>query len=147
MNDAPRYDADSHITIKSGTYWAVSGFSRGGSMEEYTGTSHITINGGTISTVYGAAINGSYALNCEIIINDGNVQNVRTGGDLTRRLNGNATVTINGGMVGLLSINNLMGHANVYYNGGTIAMAEKTVESAVEEFVTDGTATPSHRPR
>ncbi len=141
MNDAPRYDADSHITIKSGTYWAVSGFSRGGSMEEYTGTSQNKIYGGTISTVYGAAINGSYALNCEIIINDGNVQNVRTGGDLTRRLNGNATVTINGGMVGLLSINNLMGHANVYYNGGTIAMAEKTVESAVEEFVTDGTAT------
>ena len=60
MSDAPKYDADSHITIKSGTYWAVSGFSRGSSTEEYTGTSHIVVDGGTISTVYGAAINGSY---------------------------------------------------------------------------------------
>ena len=141
MSDAPKYDADSHITIKSGTYWAVSGFSRGPSTEEYTGTSHIVVDGGTISTVYGAAINGSYAANSEIIVNGGNVQNLRTAGDQTRRINGNSTVTVNGGMIGLLSMNNVMGHTTVNYNGGNIAMAEKTVEPAVEEFVTDGTTT------
>ena len=139
--DAPKYDADSHITIKSGTYHAVSGFSRGASTEEYTGTSHITVDGGTIATLYGAAINGSYAQNSEIIVNGGNINNLRTAGDATRRINGNSTVTVNGGMIGLLSMNNVMGHTTVNYNGGNIAMAEKTVEPAVEEFVTDGTTT------
>ena len=141
LYDAPKYDADSHITIKSGTYHAVSGFSRGASTEEYTGTSHITVDGGTIATLYGAAINGGYAANSEIIVNGGTVNNLRTAGDQTRRLNGNSTVTVNGGMIGLLSVNNVMGHTTVNYNGGSIAMAEKTVEAAIEEFVTDGTAT------
>ncbi len=139
--DAIDTSLDSHVTIKSGNIWAVSGFNRGAGEVEFTGTSHITVTGGTIATVYGASINGNYSGSSEINITGGQINNVRAAGDATRRLNGNSIINISGGTIGLLSINNVMGTATVNYTGGNIAQAEKTVEAAIQDYVTDGTAT------
>ena len=139
--DAIDTSLDSHITIKSGNIWAVSGFNRGNGEVEFTGTSHITVTGGSIETLYGACINGNYAGNSEINISGGQINNVRAAGDATRRLNGNSVINISGGIIGLLSINNVMGTATVNFTGGNIAQAEKTVEAAIQGLVTDGTAT------
>lgn len=139
--DSPDYSLDSHVVVKSGTFHAVVGVSRGAGTNEYTGTGHVTVDGGTIATLYGASINGNYSTNSELIINGGTISNLKTAGDSSRRLNGDSTVTVNGGSIGMLSVNNVMGHATVNYNGGSIAMAEKTVSDSIMEFVTDGTAT------
>lgn len=139
--DAVNTALDSHITVKSGDYWAISGFNRGTGEVEFTGTSHITVTGGSIATLYGACINGNFAGNSEINISGGQINNVRAAGDATRRLNGNSVINISGGIIGLLSINNVMGTATVNFTGGNIAQAEKTVEPAIQGLVTDGTAT------
>ena len=132
-------DRDSQITIDSGTYTLVAGFSRGSGSVAYTGTSNVTVNGGTIKSLYGASVNGSYSGSAKITINGGSVTTLYTGGDSTRRLNGDATVTVNGGSVTNLIINNVMGHADVYYLGGSIGTVSSSVADAVREFVTDGT--------
>ena len=131
---------DSSITINSGTFATVVGFSRGQGTVTFRGTSHITINGGTVKTVYGASINGSYSGSAEIVINGGTVTAVNTAGDATRRLNGNAKVTVNGGKVTTLSVNNVMGHAEVYYLGGNIAGMTRSTEEKIKHEVTAGTA-------
>ncbi|MBQ7661030.1 MAG: hypothetical protein IJS44_03145 [Clostridia bacterium] len=139
--DETQYDLtkDSDVTVKSGNLWCVSGFSRGNSLDQYTGTSHIRIEGGEIGTVYGAAINGSYAGNGVIDMVGGTVNNLRAGGDATRRIN-NCEINISGGMVGTLSINNVLERCVVNFTGGVVGNAEKTVSESVQEFVTDGTA-------
>ena len=139
-------DLDSHITIKSGQLWCVAGFNRGAGEIEFTGTSHINIEGGEIETVYGANINGYFAGNTVINVTGGSIGNLRLGGDATRRINGNAEATISGGMVGLLSVNNIMGTAVVNYNGGMIASGEKTVSENLIPLVVDGTATLNASP-
>ncbi|MBQ8837639.1 MAG: copper amine oxidase N-terminal domain-containing protein [Clostridia bacterium] len=130
---------DSSITINSGTYTLIAGFSRGSGSVAYTGTSHITVNGGTVKSLYGASVNGSYSGNTEIQINGGSIGALYTGGDSTRRLNGNATVKINGGTVTSLMINNVMGHADIYYLSGSVGTVSKSVAESLREFVTDGT--------
>ncbi len=130
---------DSHITIKSGTYDTVAGFSRGNSSNTFRGTSYITVNGGTVKNLYGASVNGSYSGSTEITINDGTVSTLYTGGDKTRRLNGDAKITVNGGKVGNLVVNNVMGHADIFYLGGRIDAMSKSVEDAIASKVTDGT--------
>lgn len=139
-------DLDSHITIKSGSIWAVAGFNRGGGEIDFTGTSYINIEGGEIETVYGANINGNFAGNTVINVSGGVINNLRLGGDATRRINGNAEATVSGGMIGLLSVNNIMGTAVVNYKGGMIASAEKTVSENLVPLVVDGTATLNASP-
>ena len=139
-------DRDARITVKSGNIWAVAGFNRGGGEIEFTGTSYINIAGGTIETVYGANINGNFAGNTVINVTGGTINNLRLGGDSTRRINGNAEATVSGGMVGLLSVNNVMGTATVNYTGGMIASAEKTVSDALVALVVDGNATLNAAP-
>ncbi len=142
----PDLGRDTHITVKSGNYWAVAGFNRGAGEIEFTGTSHINIEGGEIETAYGANINGYYAGNTVINVTGGSIGNLRLGGDATRRINGNAEATISGGMIGLLSVNNIMGTAVVNYKGGMIASGEKTVSENLIPLVVDGTATLNASP-
>ena len=131
---------DSSVTVKSGTYTAIVGFSRGSGTVTFRGTSNITIDGGTIKSVYGASINGSYSGSTNITVNGGTVTSLYTGGDSTRRLNGNAKVTINGGTVSSLNVNNVMGHTDVYYLGGNVGSMSKSVADAITHEITDGTA-------
>ncbi len=133
-------DRDSSITIESGTWSTVVGFSRGGGTTTYRGTSHITVNGGTIKNLYGASVNGSYSGSTKITVNGGTITSLRTGGDATRRLNGNAEVTVNGGTVNGLAVNNVMGHATVRYLGGTIQSISRSTEEAIAHEITDGKA-------
>ena len=132
---------NSSITINSGTFATVVGFSRGQGTVTFRGTSNITINGGTIKNVYGASINGSYSGNANITVNGGSITAIHTGGDSTRRLNGDAKVTINGGTVNSLSVNNVMGHTDIYYLGGKVASMNKSVADAITHEIEDGTAT------
>ena len=138
-NDVEK-NLDSSITINSGTYTAIVGFSRGNGTVTFRGTSNITVNGGTIKNIYGASLNGSYSGSTNITINGGTITTVNTGGDSTRRLNGDAKVTINGGNIDTLNINNVMGHTDVYYLGGKVASMTKSVAEAIVHKVEDGTA-------
>ena len=131
---------DSHITIKSGTYDTVAGFSRGSGTTTFRGTSYITVDGGTIKNLYGASVNGSYSGSTEITVNGGTITALYTGGDISRRLNGDAKITVNGGKVSSLTVNNVMGHADVYYLGGKVESMAKSVHDNVVAKVTDGTA-------
>ncbi|MBQ4556585.1 MAG: copper amine oxidase N-terminal domain-containing protein [Clostridia bacterium] len=133
-------DRDSSITVDSGSWHAVVGFSRGSGTTNYTGTSNITINGGTIKSVYGASISGSYSGSSNITVNGGTVNALYTAGDSTRRINGDSTVTINGGTVNVLNINNVMGHTTVKFFGGTVDAVSRTVSDKLKELVTDGKA-------
>ena len=141
LTDTAAFDKDSDVTIKSGTYHLVAGHSRGPSDNEFTGTSHITVEGGEIGSVYGASVNGSISGNAVIDIKGGNITTVYTAGDSTRRLNGDCTVNVTGGMIGGLMLNNVMGKTTVNFSGGAIGNATKSVEAAIEAFVVDGTAT------
>ncbi len=133
-------DKDSYITVKSGVYHVVSGFSRGASTALYKGTSHIVIDGGTINMLLGGSCNGSAGHNAEITVNDGEITTLMTAGDATRRLNGDCVVNINGGSVALLDICNIMGVGTVNVSGGTIGQAAKRVEADLQ-YMVDGTVT------
>ncbi len=130
---------DSSITINSGTFANVVGFSRGKGVVTFRGTSNITVNGGTIKNIYGASINGSYSGSANIVINGGQITSIYTGGDSTRRLNKDAKVTINGGDVGTVNANNVMGHTDIYYLGGKVGAMSKSIADAITHEVTDGT--------
>ena len=125
---SPANDVDvsrnSHITIQSGTFYAVAGGSRqvasGAKNMTFTGTHYIDISGGTVSKVYGGSLERQYSNNANITVSGGTVKQLFTGGDATRRLNGNATVTLSGGAVDQLNINNVVGAANVHLTGTTV---------------------------
>ena len=136
-NDHVTYH-DSTVTIDSGSWHAVVGFSRGSGTTNYTGTSNITINGGTVKSVYGASIGGSYSGSSNITVNGGTVNALYTAGDVSRRINGDSAVTINGGTVNILNLNNVMGHTTVKYLGGSIDMATRTMHDKVKDLVIDG---------
>ncbi|MBQ8836083.1 MAG: S-layer homology domain-containing protein [Clostridia bacterium] len=121
-------DLDSNITINSGTFYKVCGFSRnkGVATMTYTGTSHITVNDGTVGEIYGGSLVNHYGGSTEITVNGGTVSVINAGGDATRQLLGNAKVTINGGVAGTLNVNNVVGNADVYLIGGKLGTASIT---------------------
>jgi GH43 family beta-xylosidase len=114
-------DLDSHITINSGTFHAVGGFTRtkGIATQTYTGTSHITVNGGDISTLYGASLNNHYSGSTVIRVTGGTIGKLNAGGDVTRRLDGSADITLLGGMIGTIDVNNVVGNATLTLDGVT----------------------------
>ncbi len=132
-------NVDSSIVIKSGNYDNVIGFSRGSGTTIFRSTSRITIDGGTIKNLYGASIQGSVSGSTEIVINGGTVSAVYTGGDKAQYLSGNAKVTVNGGTISALNVNNVMGHADVYYLGGKIADMSVTIADELINKVEVGT--------
>ncbi|WP_165962676.1 family 43 glycosylhydrolase [Occultella glacieicola] len=114
-------DADSHITIDSGTFYKVAGFSRGRGVgtQTYTGTSHITINGGVIQEVFGASLENHYSGSTEITMTGGRVGALHTAGDVTRYIVGSATVDLTGGNINTIDINNVVEDVDLTLDGVT----------------------------
>lgn len=103
-------DADSHIVIRSGTFYKVVGFSRaiGDGTQTYTGTAHIDIAGGTVGEVFGASLENHYSGSAVISVTGGLVGVLHTGGDGTRYLMGSATLSLTGGTATTLDLNNVV---------------------------------------
>ncbi|MDQ0615017.1 GH43 family beta-xylosidase [Microbacterium sp. W4I4] len=114
-------DADSHISIGSGTFYKVSGFTRGKGVatQTYTGTSHITITGGVIQEVFGAALENHYSGSTEITMSGGRVGTLHTGGDVTRYLLGSASMNLTGGHISTIDINNVVQDVDLALDGTT----------------------------
>ncbi len=113
---------DPHITVNGGSFKRIIGFSMytGKGTYTFSGTSHITVNGGEIDRVYGASVVNHYSGSLEFIMTGGNIGELYTGGDSSRRLNGSALVFIGGGTVGTLNVNNVVGNAAIVLDGGRI---------------------------
>ncbi|QMU96449.1 family 43 glycosylhydrolase [Microbacterium esteraromaticum] len=103
-------DADSHITIGSGTFYKVAGFSRGKGVgtQTYTGTSHITMTGGIVQEIFGASLENHYSGSTRIAMSGGRVGTLHTAGDVTRYIVGSASVELTGGNVNTIDINNVV---------------------------------------
>lgn len=112
-------DADSHITVNSGTFYKIAGFSRGkgAGTQTYTGTSHITINDAVVQEVYGAALENHYSGSTEITMTGGRIGTLHTGGDVTRYLVGSATLNLTGGHINTIDINNVVEDVDLTLNG------------------------------
>ena len=115
-------DLDSHITVKSGAFYKICGFTRtkGAGTMTYTGTAHITVAGGSVRDIYGGSLYNHYAGSADILVSGGSIATLSAGGDGTRRLNGDAAVTVTGGTVGSITVNNVVGNAAVTLSGGTV---------------------------
>jgi len=132
---------DSHITVNSGDFLYVIGGSRqratGGSGLTCTGTHYITVNGGHIANLLGGSAQHNWSQNACLTMSGGKVDSFSTGGDATRRLNGTATVTLTGGEIGTLNVNNVVGNATVNLLGtkiGTMSISYANAE--IEELRT-----------
>ncbi len=123
--------SDSSITVRSGKYNLIVGFSRtkGEATLTYTGTSRITVYDGTVSSLYAASLYNHFSGSTEIKIFGGKVSNVFTGGDGTRRLNGTSLFEIHGGTVNKFTINNAVSDTTVRLEGGTVLMIEEKFAS------------------
>ncbi len=119
---------DSYITINSGNFYKVCGFTRtkGAGSMNFTGTSYITVNGGNIVDLYGASLYNHYSGNTVIEVNGGTISTVYAGGDVTRRLSGTAEIMLSGGMVGQVNVNNVVGNAVLTLAGGKVGAAACT---------------------
>ena len=132
---------DSHITIKSGSFLYVIGGSRqraeGGSGLTLTGTHYITVEGGNIETLYGASSSHNWSRNAVITMSGGYVKNLSTGGDASRRLDGIAEVTLTGGEVGTLNVNNVVGNATINLLGTKVGSVSVSYYNAeIEKLAT-----------
>lgn len=119
----------SNITIKSGNYDSVIGFSRDRKSANitYTGTAHISVYGGSIKTIYGASTLYHYSGSCDIKVHGGSVTSIFTGGDATRRLDGKSNIEIYGGSVSALNINNAIGDTTVLLDGGSLGKITESI--------------------
>ncbi|MBQ7010703.1 MAG: hypothetical protein IJN63_03265, partial [Clostridia bacterium] len=137
--EAPKKNSDtkssSSITIKSGRYANVVGFSRtkGDATLTYTGTSRITVYDGTINNIYGASLFNHYSGSTEIKVYGGMVTAVHTGGDVTRRLDGTSLIELHDGTINRISIVNAIGDTKVVLNGGTVRVMEEVFRSTTIE--------------
>ena len=115
---------DSHITIKSGTFARVIGGPRqwatGSKGNTFTGTHYIEVHGGEIDKLYGGSVEKQYSTASHITVTGGKINELHTAGDVTRRLNGDTTVNLLGGEVGLLNVNNVIGAATVNLKGAKV---------------------------
>ncbi len=125
---------DSHITVKSGSFLYVIGGSRqrgaGASGLVLTGTHYIDIQGGEIATLLGASAQHNWSHSAVITMSGGKVKSFCTGGDVSRRLNGDATVVLTGGEIGTLNVNNVVGNATVKLLGTKVENAKVSYENA-----------------
>lgn len=112
-------DADTHITIDSGTFYKVAGFSRGKGVgtQTYTGTSHITFNDGVVQEIFGASLENHYSGSTEITMTGGRVGALHTAGDVTRYLTGSAALTLTGGHINTIDVNNVVEDVDLTLDG------------------------------
>ncbi|QOR70069.1 family 43 glycosylhydrolase [Ruania alkalisoli] len=134
--------ADSHITIRSGTFYKVVGFTRamGNGTRTYTGTSHIDISGGDIAHVFGASIENHYSGSTDISVTGGVVGALHTAGDGSRYLLGSAALSLTGGTVGTIDVNNVVEDVDLTLAGTAFttiqasnASSKWTVNEAIRE--------------
>lgn len=133
-------DLDSSITISSGSFYKICGFTRtkGAKSLTFTGTATITFNGGSVVDLYGASLYNHYSGSADITVNGGTITNLYAGGDGTRRLNGDAVVTLNGGTVSNVNINNVIGNATLNLTGAcpsavSVSYASDTIKTLAEK--------------
>ncbi len=141
-------DMDSHITVKSGSfYYIIGGCRQKPAAEEaltLTGTHYIDIQGGEITNLLGASAASHYSQSAVITMSGGKVNSFSVGGDVTRRLNGEATVTLTGGEISTLNVNNIVGNATVNLLGtkvGSISVSYASSEIASLEAQAKSTKT------
>ena len=110
---------DSHMTIRSGDFKRLMGFSyvKGAKTYTFEGTSHISIYGGNIDKMFGGSALSHYSGSTNIKIYGGTVTEMLAGGDSTRRLDGTADIFLYGGTVGTLNINNVIGDVSLTLDG------------------------------
>ncbi|MBQ7010702.1 MAG: glycoside hydrolase family 43 protein [Clostridia bacterium] len=140
LTDKTPTNKNSNVTIKSGTYDAVIGFSRGrnnGNLT-YTGTANISIYGGKVTTVYGASTLYHFSGSCNIKVYGGTVGTLCTGGDATRRLDGTSNIEIIGGKVTTVHINNAIGDTTVKLDGGSVSVFKESFASTTIESLASG---------
>lgn len=113
---------DAHITIRSGAFYKLCGFTRtkGAGTMTYTGTAYVTVEGGSVRDIYGGSLYNHYAGSAVLTVSGGSIATLSAGGDGTRRLNGDAKVTVSGGTVGSITVNNVVGNAAVTLTGGNV---------------------------
>lgn len=146
--DSVDVSLDSHITIKSGTFYIVAGGTRqkganaaGGLV--YTGTHRLEVSGGEITRLYGGSVQHQIATTASISVSGGTIHELFAAGDITRRLEGNATIELTGGKIGSLNINNVVGAADV-----TLAGAEvETVSISYANDAIQKQATKANAPK
>lgn len=139
-------DQDSTITIDSGAFSQVIGFSRekGVATQEYSGTSRITINGGDVKDVFGASFGNHYSGSTHIAVTDGHIDTLHTGGDATRYLTGSARLDLTGGTVDSIDLNNVVGDVDVTLAGtvfDTIQADNVFASAEREESIRNAAAT------
>ena len=119
----------SSLTVESGSYRLVIGFSRnkGDGNLTYTGTANITVRGGTIGEIYGASTVNHFSGSLSAKIYGGKITTLHTGGDVTRRLNGTSTIEFYDGSVSKLEINNACGDTTVKLDGGTLSSVTELI--------------------
>ena len=124
---------DSHITIKGGDFDYVIGGSRqkgtGASGITFTGTHYVEVEGGYILKLFGASYANQINTAGVINISGGEIGAFYVAGDATRRFEEDATVTITGGKIGEMHVNNVVGAANVYLLGGSVGSLDVTFAS------------------
>lgn len=133
-------DGNASVTIRSGTWYQVTGFSRGSGSGDYYGTADITVEGGTVATLFGGCNSDYPSESTNIAVKGGTVKTLNVAGDKERYIRGDATVTVSGGTVNSLNVNNVMGHATVNYLGGTVGMITRSTPESLQGLVTDGKA-------
>ena len=130
-------DLDAHITVRSGSFYKLCGFTRtkGAGTMTYTGTAHIAFEGGSVRELYGGSLYNHYAGSAVVTVTGGSITTLWAGGDGPRRLNGDAAITIAGGTVGSVMVNNVVGNAAVTLMGGKIgALAVSYASDAVKKL-------------
>lgn len=125
----------SSVTVESGNFYAVIGGSRqraaGAEHIVFTGTNRLTVTGGRIENLYGANVSAHYGQNTVITVTGGRIGTLCAAGDQSRRLNGTALLTLSGGEIDTLSVNNVVERADVYLLGAKIGSL--SVSTASEE--------------
>ena len=122
---------DSNITVNSGTFRLIIGFTRRKGVESktYTGTSYITVNGGRVGEIRGASVENHYSNNTVITVNGGTVSSIYTGGDVTRRISGTAKVNLNGGIISTVVFNNVIKGGELNILGAAPTTVKVTYEN------------------
>lgn len=137
--DAYDYPAnlDAHLTINSGVFKNAVAFTHVKGIGTYTfsGTAYVTINGGRIDNFYGASTYNHFSGNLDLTLNDGVIGVLYAGGDVTRRLNGDATIRLLGGTIlSSLEINNVVGDTTVILDSTKLmTMRHSYASEAIEK--------------
>ncbi len=125
---------DSHITIRGGDFEYVIGGSRqkgtGASGTTYFGTNHIEMSGGKVAKMFGGSYANQISTSAVINITGGEVGVLYAAGDATRRLESDGTVTLSGGTVGDVHMNNVIGTATLTLDGAKVGSVDMTYANA-----------------